>query len=331
MLVAEAWTSSPEEAGRIGGAVRACWQQPYGRPLLLAVGLTLVAFGVYELAAARYRPAPGNGLTTPDPRMSKAGSIAVRVPTRLGSTSTRAHDRPFLARAGERTRTSIAVLVAVMLGVYGLTCALGLLRVHGPVPDFVNRWDIGISEWFYQDRTPTLDWLTHYGSLLADTTTCLAVATLAVIVLRLWLGRWRESLAVVVAILGELLIFLAVTATVQRDRPTVPHLDLAPPTSSFPSGHMGAAIALYGCLAVIMLRHVSPRLVAVALAAVGFAIPIVVGLSRIYRGMHYLTDVLAAVLASGMWLTFVILVLLPARPRTAAEGKDRPDVVPPAS
>ena len=100
-----------------------------------------------------------------------------------------------------------------------------------------------------------------------------------------------------VAIVGELLIFLVITATVHRARPAVPQLDQAPPTSSFPSGHTGAAVALYGCLAVILLVNAKPRWVAVSLALLGFAIPIFVAASRVYRGMHYLTDVMAGALA----------------------------------
>jgi len=93
----------------------------------------------------------------------------------------------------------------------------------------------------------------------------------------------------------------------------VPRLDQAPPTSSFPSGHTGAAIALYGCLAVILLRNVKPRWVAVSLAVLSCVVPIVVAASRVYRGMHYLTDVMAGALASGIWLLVVLVVLLPTR------------------
>jgi membrane-associated phospholipid phosphatase len=149
---------------------------------------------------------------------------------------------------------------------------------------------------------------------------------LVVLALRWKLGRWYESWVVVAAIAGELLVFLAVTATVQRERPPVERLDPAPPTSSFPSGHTAAALALYGCVALVVLFSwpgVRSRLFAVLL----FAVPVVVGTSRLYRGMHYPSDVLFGAIGGGLWLLLVVTTLLPRRSR----GGRQPEVVPGAS
>jgi membrane-associated phospholipid phosphatase len=222
-------------------------------------------------------------------------------------------DHPTREPAGHNTARAAAMLFATAVGIVGLMWILGTLLVDGVLPAFVGQADTQTSEWVVDHRTPNLNGVTHVGSMMADTFVALAVTAVVVVTLRLWLGRWRESLTVIVAIVGELLIFLAITATVHRDRPSVLHLDQAPPTSSFPSGHTGAALALYGCLAVILLRNAKPRWLAVCLAVLGFAIPILVAASRVYLGMHYLTDVLAGLLASGIWLTVVLLVLLPRR------------------
>jgi membrane-associated phospholipid phosphatase len=205
---------------------------------------------------------------------------------------------------------------------------IGWAIVNLATPSALTRWEDSVNQWFYAGRTPTLDMLTHIGSSLSNTTTCIAVLVVAVVVLRLWLGRWRESWTVAAAIIGELWVFLIVTLLVNRPRPSVPLLDVAPPTSSFPSGHTGAAVALYGCLAVIFLRWLRPKWLAAALAIVLWVIPVVVGVSRLYRGMHHPTDVFFGALAGGAWLAIVLTTLLP-RHHDGFDGDGVPVINPP--
>ena len=234
----------------------------------------------------------------------------------IADQSTQRPSRSVVLRSG-------IVLLTAAVGIIGVMWLCGTLLVDGAVPP-LTRLDTSTTEWVVARRTPLLDTLT-LGTMMADTIVALIVAAVAVVALRWWLGRWRESLIVVVAIVGELLIFLAITALVHRDRPSVPRLDQAPPTSGFPSGHTGAAVAIYACLAVLLLCTVPRRPLARALAAVGFAIPIIVAASRVYRGMHYLTDVVAGAIASGIWIAVVLAVLLRAAPagQPSANGESR--------
>jgi undecaprenyl-diphosphatase len=86
---------------------------------------------------------------------------------------------------------------------------------------------------------------------------------------------------------------------------------VAPPTSSFPSGHTAAAVALYGCLALVVLRQLANRLVARAIVVLCCCVPVIVAVSRVYRGMHYLTDVIFGAIGGGIWLLVTVLVVLP--------------------
>jgi undecaprenyl-diphosphatase len=206
--------------------------------------------------------------------------------------------------------------VAVRLVGGGLLLALALAMVGWSIvklltPSALTRWEDSVNFWLYDHRTPTMNTLTHIGSYLAETVTCIAVLIVLVIVFRMWLGRWRESWTLFAAIVGELLVFLIVTAVVNRDRPTVPHLDAAPPTSSFPSGHTGASVALYVCVAVIVLRNMRLRWLAILIATGCCTIPFLVGGSRLYRGMHHPTDVLFGAIGGGVWLLIVLTTLLP--------------------
>src|SRR6185436_15448005 len=182
-------------------------------------------------------------------------------------------------------------LIAGGIAVYLLLALTGLLLTRVLKGSGLTSADRGVSRWFYRDRTPTLNEVTHVGSMLSDTTTAIVVTAALVIVLRLWLGRWREPIVVLTCILGELFIFLLVTATVHRSRPTVPHLDPAPPTSSFPSGHTGASTALYLSL-IFFASRIERVWLRNTLVTVFAAIPLLVAYARLYRGMHHVTDVL---------------------------------------
>lgn len=168
------------------------------------------------------------------------------------------------------------------------------------------RWDADTEVWFAAHRTPLFDNLSAIGSGMADTKTCIAITIVAVIALRAQLGRWYESWIVVAAITGELWIFLAVTYTVQRPRPAVELMDSAPPTSSFPSGHTAAAIALYGCIAVLVWRRFHGNVTAWLGTTLLLLVPVAVAVSRLYRGMHFPTDVAVGALGGSLWLLIVV-------------------------
>lgn len=229
---------------------------------------------------------------------------------------------------GSELRHDVPRLLGGAALVYLLLAGTGLLvnRVlsHGAF----GHWDRGVSRWFYDHRTPTLNTLTHYGTMLSDTRTAIVLTAVLVVGLRIWRGRWRESAVMLLCVVGELIIFLGVTSTVHRKRPTVPHLDPAPPTSSFPSGHTGAAVALYVGLAltvVMVTRDSTHRGAYVVLSGLLCVVPVIVATCRVYRGMHYVTDVTAGALAGGLWMVIVVRTILrgrtgpgrgAARPRT---------------
>jgi undecaprenyl-diphosphatase len=107
---------------------------------------------------------------------------------------------------------------------------------------------------------------------------------------------------VAVAVTGEVAIFLVVTLLVDRPRPPVGQLDEAPPTSSFPSGHTAAAIVLYGALAVLAHQQARSALVRRLSLFLAVALPALVAVSRVYRGMHFPSDVLGGILLGTLWL-----------------------------
>ncbi|UBU16162.1 phosphatase PAP2 family protein [Nonomuraea gerenzanensis] len=163
-------------------------------------------------------------------------------------------------------------------------------------------------------RDPVWNAATDFGSSLSDTPYIVALTAALAIVFRLWLRRWRESVFLVAAVWSQSLIFLATTELVGRHRPPVRHLDPAPPTSSFPSGHVSAAVAFYCGVAVVLAARVRSTVARVAIWTPAVAAPLAVGFSRLYRGMHFLTDVMWGLLLGAGCVAMATWAILRHRP-----------------
>ena len=122
--------------------------------------------------------------------------------------------------------------------------------------------------------------------------------------------KWRPSWFLVVAVAGQALVFLCVQFAVKRPRPHVKRLDSGIPTSSYPSGHTGAATALFVGSALLIAWYVRKRWLRTLAVTVFLAIPLVVAASRLYRGAHHLTDVLAAYVNGGITIAIAAGLIL---------------------
>lgn len=217
-------------------------------------------------------------------------------------------ERPSLPPWPIRGRALLEIAAAyeglVFLGLIIGWLLLGPLASSGfaLTDDTVARWWEGL-------RAQQWDELTDLGSAFSDTTTMIMALVVLMGSFVWWWRRWREALTLGLALLLEASVFLTVSLTVGRDRPPVEQLDVSPPTASFPSGHTGAAFAFYTTLAVIVFWRTSrplPRALAVAGAAV---VPPIVAVSRMYRGMHFLSDILVgALLGVGCVLISIAIV-----------------------
>jgi membrane-associated phospholipid phosphatase len=201
---------------------------------------------------------------------------------------------------------SALYLLGWALALLATLVAVGWLLSKVLHDDGVGRADADVSRWLARRRNGDLNDVTAVTSELGGTLTITALAVLTVAIAAWVWRRWREPMLVAVAVAGEVGIFLAVTLLVDRERPPVRHLDEAPPTSSFPSGHTAAAIALYGALAVLASERARSALVRRLVVAAAVVIPLLVAASRMYRGMHFLSDVLGGVLLGTVWLLAVV-------------------------
>jgi undecaprenyl-diphosphatase len=159
------------------------------------------------------------------------------------------------------------------------------------------------------ERTDGWTSMSWWGSGLAESFVKIAAAA-ALSAFFLWkFRRWSEATLLVGALVLEVMIFTTSSFVVDRARPGVPKLDTIPPTSSFPSGHAAAAVAFYGALAIIVFWHTRHRVARAVVVGAAIVFPLIVGASRMYRGMHHLSDVIVGFVVGGvaLWVTYLVV------------------------
>lgn len=170
--------------------------------------------------------------------------------------------------------------------------------------DLVAR-DGTITAWLVAHR---VDWLTDIMRVLTHLGAFwLAVPLVALVALRFpgpW-GRGRSVACVITVTAGTSLLVNVVKVLIARPRPTLAEVVATAAGYAFPSGHSGQAAAAYGVLAYLISRRLPPRRRPVVWAA-ATVIVLLVGFSRVYLGVHWLTDVVGGYLVGTVWLASVL-------------------------
>lgn len=120
--------------------------------------------------------------------------------------------------------------------------------------------------------------------------------------------KWWESLFFAVAVVGSSGFNLLLKWIFHRARPNI-HPLIAETGYSFPSGHSMVSLAFYGMLAYFLVLFLKNRTTKkITIIAFSFLI-FLIGISRIYLGVHYPSDVIAGFSAGGVWLIVCLIFL----------------------
>jgi undecaprenyl-diphosphatase len=189
-------------------------------------------------------------------------------------------------------------LLALWVGLLGAGVLAGLL-VEG------NGFDGAFVRSVAAERTAGLTdverLVTQLGALWLD------VAFAGIVVALLVAGRRRDAVFVLVAAGGAMVLTNAIKVILERPRPGGGGL-VSVASASWPSGHATSSIAFYGAVAVLAGRRASGGGRVAIWLAVGVLVALV-GISRVYLGVHYPSDVVAGWAVGGLWLAGVLRVL----------------------
>jgi undecaprenyl-diphosphatase len=260
-----------------------------------AVGITWL--GLTTIAFELTRSAAGQPVTDPVTEGLEPEARADLRPARPGGG-------PGARRYG---RVAAGVVVAWVL-ILGVITGLGELITKDGDGNVLG--DRTIPHWFAAHRTPAWTRWSLVFTTLGATEAILIVALATCVVFLAVTRHWRPVIFVATVMFGELGAFLAAAAVVKRPRPDVTQLDQHLPTSAYPSGHEAATCCLYVAVAILVIGHARGWWRWLFLIP-AIAMPVLVALSRMYRGEHHPTDILGSLLFAGLWLTATTLLIKP--------------------
>ena len=216
------------------------------------------------------------------------------------------------ARVAPRDRSELAILLGAIALVLLLLVVITLASrvVAGETERFDRQILVSLRDRADPARPIGPAWLL---SAALDITALGSATVLGLVVLSVagflaLQGRWRMGLVVLASTSGAEVANELLKVSFNRPRPTVvPHLrDVA--TMSFPSGHALISSVVYLTLGALLMRIAKSRLAKFYCMAVAMLITALVGMSRVFLGVHYPTDVLAGWLFGLSWALLIWLV-----------------------
>lgn len=193
---------------------------------------------------------------------------------------------------------------------FGLGVSLALLLCLAEFKEeiaepLIRGLDASIMQAFHVDATPALTHLMETLTWIGSPAVVSPVLLIAVVIL--WMRSLRrEALLLAIAVGGGGLLDTALKLHFRRIRPDVSWAILHEHSFSFPSGHSVVAVALYGMLLYLVLRHLHAAWQKTLAVLAAFALATGIGLSRIYLGVHFPSDVAAGYFVGAVWVLAVI-------------------------
>ena len=205
--------------------------------------------------------------------------------------------------------------------VLGFGAAVCAILIFGWIATEVLRgqtrlFDTAVCSYVHSWASPWLTRVMEAFTFIGSTPTLITVV--AVLALILWRMRQRRhAILLVLGTAGGNILMEILKHVFRRPRP-VPYFGLATPDSwSFPSGHALNSFCVYVLAAALISRQVRSEAGRVACWCIAIIMAVMPGISRIYLGVHYPSDVLAGYVAATAWLCG-LLAALRRRRRDAA-------------
>lgn len=196
-------------------------------------------------------------------------------------------------------------VVVVSLGVAVLSLFLLAWIAEKMASGATMNFDLGVRAWVHQLASPGMTRAMTVVSLLGYD--ILIVELVVALAIFLYLG-WKHAAGWLgVSMAGALVLDLTLKYSFRRPRPQV-FFGPEPHSYSFPSGHALCSFCFYAVLAGLIAARTRSMALRIAVGAAAAVLVAAIGLSRIYLGMHYPSDVIAGYLGAAIWVSTLLVL-----------------------
>lgn len=226
---------------------------------------------------------------------------------------------------------SLKKVFRLILGFFGIRLLIGLTAAFAATLLF--RWlaeevfegetavfDETVRVSIHQIASPLLTRLMRLLSMLGSTVFLFGLGSAVAFVF--WYLRHKRALALfLLTMAGEMILLFWLKTSFRRARPE-PFFDFPLPSSySFPSGHAFASFCFYGILAWLITARLQNRRLKITVWTTTVILVFLIGISRIYLGVHFPSDVVAGYAVGLIWVVTVALADFLLHRKSAAVGK----------
>lgn len=217
--------------------------------------------------------------------------------------------RDFLWRTFHRDNPKLPYIIIVLVA---FIIVVGGLNLFIELTDELKEkalavYDQQITDFIIAHRSPTLTQFFIFMTYVGDFYGYLIVLILAFIVSLVFFKNWRYMAQTVLVLLLASISNTMLKRFVDRARPGIEHL-VSVETLSYPSGHAMSAMAFYGFLIYIFYRFKMNIFLKYGIIILLLLTILSIGISRIYLGVHFPSDIAGGYIAGLIWVFFCILI-----------------------
>lgn len=199
----------------------------------------------------------------------------------------------------------IIVAIALIIVIAGINLFVELTDTL--TTETLANYDRQITDYVISYRTPALTQYFIFVTNVGDLYGYMVVVGACFLISRVFFKRWKQVAQITLVLILASVSNMILKRFIDRARPGIEHL-VSVETLSYPSGHAMSAMAFYGFIIYLFYRFKMNGFLKYGIILVLMLLILSIGVSRIYLGVHFPSDIAGGFIAGFIWVVFCILI-----------------------